>query len=116
MNSFLTGSQVYGKPRKDSDLDLVVLVSPETAAKLIKHSDLGKEPVRYGKLNLILCEDDIEFATWKVGTAQIYAERMVKKKPISAQLAKAMLDILRKAVGIADRNQSTREEGHADSD
>lgn len=72
--AFLTGSHAYGEPKKGSDVDLVIRVSSVVADKL-KELSGGKEPVRFGNLNLILCETDTEFAAWKVGTVQMSLEK-----------------------------------------
>lgn len=64
----LTGSHVYGSPRIDSDVDLVVLVDEETAKKLEDLSDRGTYPVKFGNLNLILVTDERSFKVWKEGT------------------------------------------------
>jgi hypothetical protein len=87
MRSFLTGSHIYGKPTKKSDIDLVVLVSLEDLKLLKKHADLviakhdeGKgssvpQPksasLRFGKLNLLALTDEAAFACWKLGTEKL---------------------------------------------
>ena len=67
----LTGSRVYGSPRIDSDVDLVVLVDKETAKKLEDLSDGGTYPVKFGTLNLILVTDERSFEVWKEGTEHL---------------------------------------------
>ena len=59
--SFLTGSRVYGTPSDQSDLDLVIRVSPEDMETLKKASDNGRLPIRFGKLNLICCVDEAHY-------------------------------------------------------
>lgn len=67
----LTGSHVYGSPRTNSDVDLVVLVDEETAKKLEDLSDRGTYPVKFGNLNLILVTDERSFEVWKEGTEHL---------------------------------------------
>lgn len=106
MNSFITGSEAYGKPRADSDIDLVILCSEFTKALLIKHSDLGNEPVRYNNLNLIVCTDDAEFAVWKVGTASCCNRKQKTGISLSSEKAASVLDDLFISIGMDRRQQS----------
>ncbi len=106
MNAFLTGSRIYGTVKPGSDVDLVLLVDEDTKQKLVALSDLGKEPVRFGKLNLILCTMEEEFAVWKVGTAQMKLRKSRDKVAYSSQEAKQCLDVLRQMVGVDDEGQS----------
>lgn len=73
MTAFLTGSRLYGQPTPESDVDLVIHMSPERAKKFMDALDpemlpkhmtpedrarygLGDQiTFRFGKLNLILC-------------------------------------------------------------
>lgn len=103
MRSFITGSHAYGLPQRDSDIDLVILCDEATKAKLLSRSedtetDLGKRVIRFGKLNVIACVDEREYAVWKVGTEACRAE----KEPVSRDDAKAFFDSLRAQVGIRD--------------
>ena len=66
MKSFLTGSHVYGKPTKDSDIDLVVRISLKDEERLIKLSDNQGLPIRFGNLNLIAATTDEDFAGWSL--------------------------------------------------
>jgi hypothetical protein len=70
---FITGSHAYGTPRPDSDIDLVTLVNPNDRDKLIQLSDSGKQPIRYGKLNIIACCSKARFDVWKEGTEKLMA-------------------------------------------
>lgn len=103
MLSFLTGSRVYGLSRRNSDIDLVILCDEATKGRLLSWSedaetDLGKRTIRFGKLNIIACVDEREYAIWKVGTEACRAE----KEPVSRENAKAFFDSLRSQVGIRD--------------
>lgn len=111
MNAFLTGSRVYGRPGPNSDIDLVVRVDPRLAGILRALSgatgiddDAGAKPVRFGKLNLILCETDEQYAVWAKGTAEMTGSG----KPFDKVAAKAVFDKYREAVGLLD----TYADGH----
>lgn len=101
MNAFITGSRTYGKPRPDSDIDLVIRVTPEEADTLREMSQSKGEPVRYGRLNLILCTTDIEYAMWNVGTEQIKL-----RGPHTREEAKEVFDSLRRLLDLTDEGQS----------
>src|SRR5437899_12858576 len=100
MRSFLTGSHVYGTPKPDSDIDLVVLVSPEHLAKLREFADAdykwnndyhtAKLSFRFGKLNLICCTNEIDFNVWKEGT-----EKLQEIQPVTREDAVALFTELR---------------------
>lgn len=62
LGAFVTGSQAYGTATKDSDIDLVCLVSSETKQQLIDLA--GGLPIRFGKLNLILETDTTKILAW----------------------------------------------------
>lgn len=96
-SSFLTGSQVYGKPTKDSDVDLVILMSPDEARRLNSFSDqkMRYDPDRYpdsflscrfGVLNILVCTDPKQFAAWFLGTNECSAS----KPKNTAQATKVM--------------------------
>lgn len=93
--AFLTGSHVYGRPRDDSDVDLVVLVSHadlKTLAKLlggeVESTQEEDEPTRYpagslsikdGRLNLIATSDPDRYEAWREGTKQLKARAPVDR-------------------------------------
>lgn len=112
MHAFITGSRAYGTPNAESDVDLVIRVDENTAAMLRKLSDKtteiaqkgAKTPVRFGNLNLILCETDDEWAVWRVGTTGM----MNDIETYDRVKAKAELDKLRTLVGIFDKADSER--------
>lgn len=76
MKAFLIGSHVYGEPRPDSDIDLVIRIDPKEAFKL---GDLGGwsggplTPIRFGKLNIIYAISDEQYECWVKGLADILA-------------------------------------------
>lgn len=68
MRSFVTGSWTYGTVHEESDVDLVIQVSPNDRRILEILADSTEKGVRFGNLNLIICETDDEMAMWKAGT------------------------------------------------
>lgn len=76
--SFLTGSRVYGTPRPDSDIDLVVLVTEEDLARLREVGTVRPQHTGYntfescslyfGNLNLIAVTKPDEYTAWLIGT------------------------------------------------
>lgn len=111
MNAFITGSRAYGSPRPNSDIDLVIRVDSRTRLMLETLSDnpktdkYGSVIVRFGRLNLLLCETDEEFATWVVGTNKMLVD---KRKGISTNRddAKNLFDMLRDMIGIQETGGS----------
>jgi len=108
---FLTGSRVYGTPRADSDIDLVVLVTPEELDKLALFADVKMEEMapfedryggdaeirrslRFGKLNMICVCEDQEYHVWKDGTA-LLAEKKKKTGPVTREEAVRLFEHLR---------------------
>ena len=101
MHAFITGSRAYGKHTSKSDIDLVIRVRPDMANKLRALSD-SEDNVRFGKLNLILCETDTEYAVWRMGTSQLMLDGTAHHK----REAKEVIDNLRSLVGVSDRYDS----------
>ena len=80
LDSFATGSRVYGTPREDSDFDLAVLLH-EGADELwkIANLDQGKgSSIRFGVLNLIAFTDRESFDKWRGVT-----EELAKRAPVT---------------------------------
>ena len=99
VNAFITGSHAYGKPTSRSDVDLVVRVSEANAAKLRKLAGVKEgQPIMFGKLNLVVCTDDTDFAIWKLGT-NILREKEV---PTGRLDAKEVFDELRGLLNVKD--------------
>lgn len=96
--AFLTGSQVYGIPREDSDVDLVVLMEPEQAAELadamgveVEREQVGRYPslqFTVGKLNLIVEADPALFDVWAKGTRLLLDRAPVTREEAVAEFAK----------------------------
>jgi len=64
MRAFLTGSQIYGNPSPESDVDLVIFTDQETVDKLVELSDNKSFPIKFGRLNLIITKNEAEYTTW----------------------------------------------------
>lgn len=112
---FVTGSHAYGKPRPDSDVDLVMYCSKETSNKLW---DLLGVPeswgnpsvdtsMRAGKLNIIYCLFIEEYEMWKKGTEELIAMRDRTGEPISREFARDYFADLRTKLNKAVRKPST---------
>lgn len=101
--AFVTGSRSYGKPRNESDIDLVVWCERETALALA--TILGDPGEDYGEgsvqvkvgdrdgdqpiLNLILVSDRKVWLAWQRGTAQLRDSRPATRD-VAIRLLKAM--------------------------
>lgn len=97
LNSFLTGSQVYGIPTENSDIDMVVLVT-ESDREILKNNSELSNKIIFGKLNLILLskevpEEVVRFHLWKQGT-----EDLIARRPVTRQYAIDYLD----SIGLDD--------------
>jgi hypothetical protein len=84
----VTGSHAYGTPREDSDIDLVVFVSPADMKKLIglesgadaeRYGSLAQVFLRFGNLNLICVDNDTDYDVWLKGTAALKARKPVTR-------------------------------------
>jgi predicted nucleotidyltransferase len=106
MNAFITGSRAYGTTKPNSDIDLVIRVDEETA-KILQLFSESKTAVRFGKVNLILCTTDEEYAVWLLGTMEM---KESVSKPFDKVAAKEIFDELRARVGVKDKAQSGKEE------
>lgn len=100
--SFLTGSRVYGTPREDSDIDLVVLVrhseiaileklSENTTDKVVCTSDkehgLSSGSFRFGQINLIAVTKPEHYDIWKRGTANLLSKKEALGRSITREEA-----------------------------
>jgi predicted nucleotidyltransferase len=109
--AFVTGSYAYGQPRADSDIDLVIFVDKGNDLSLLeRHGDspsdtdepglredyiaAGGTPVRFGKLNIIVCDCEAYFEVWRRGT-----EELKLRAPVSRDDAIEHMRQLRKAAG-----------------
>lgn len=97
MNAFITGSQIYGTPTPDSDVDLVVLMEPDAGFDLatLFGAEIERGKNNYpgaqflaGSLNIILCTDTDEFDIWQRGTCELEARKPVTRDEAKAHFAK----------------------------
>jgi hypothetical protein len=90
ISALFTGSRVYGRPTKESDLDLVLLVTHRERELLIKMADdvctnsyeVGEErsySLRFGKLNVIAVTDPVAFAVFQKATKKLKGEGAVDR-------------------------------------
>lgn len=82
LKAFATGSRVFGEPRQDSDLDLVILVDAFTLNLLQGMAEVDENAeatgyagavsacLRFGKLNIIATTEVSLYLAWKEGTEE----------------------------------------------
>ncbi len=95
--AFLTGSHVYGAPNDDSDVDVVIFCSKETAKRIQKllgnqgpsNYDGTVRTVKSGNLQLIMCDNARDMESWRCGTKTLSHVAPVTKE----QAEKAMTEI-----------------------
>lgn len=108
MKAFITGSNAYGKPTAESDLDLVVLMTERVRDKLLEFSDYPKGPnpiIRFGKLNIIGVTSELEAAVWLVSTKELETIKESGQTSTRKEAA-ALIDSLLESVGLGIRPQS----------
>lgn len=104
--AIVTGSRVYGIPKSDSDIDLVVLVTPAdlkrlmTVAGEVVGGSAGGErcieaSLRFGKLNLLCVTDPVAYHVWERGTRELR-----DNAPVTRDVAVAMFQLLQKHCGV----------------
>ena len=107
--AFITGSLAYGEPNEESDVDLVILLDSDSGLEdeeYLKHFSDAKPPqIRFGKLNLIVCYTETEYAYWKAATEMMRREKK-EGKPSNKKKAKQRLDWFREKLGLFDRGDS----------
>ena len=108
MKSILTGSYAYGKPTRESDVDIVILCDKETAEilndQLRPDSYFGRgnthpsvdNSVRQGRINLIIETQEKAFNVWVDGTERLMAQKPIKHKNVAIKL----FALLRKKAGV----------------
>lgn len=81
--AILGGSRAYGFPTEDSDWDLVVLVDPATAEKLLdafpSGANSGDGSIMAGNLNLLLAQSRGEYDVWVQGIEELKARAPVSR-------------------------------------
>lgn len=110
MKSLLTGSRVYGTPRKDSDIDIVILATPAEFQTFQRFSDdqgllseyHGPEEycsgprslnVKSGGINIVVFTDPREYDAWQEATGLLE-----RSAPVTRQTA---VDIIKGRVSRA---------------
>ena len=95
MNAFLTGSQVYGTPRQDSDLDVCILVAdPDICSAIAAVSDPGDGSMGslvFGRLNLNLFCGEAQFRAWRDATDEMKMEKAAGR-PVTRERAIVWID------------------------
>ena len=89
--AILTGSRVYGTPKEDSDIDLVVHISEAEILQLSQLADemssemylsTGSVSLRFGRLNLLCVAQREDYLRWEKGT-----EVLIAQKPVTRETA-----------------------------
>jgi len=83
-SSILTGSHVYGKPRPDSDMDIVMVLNEEALALLKSKADTwfglpNGDSLHFGHLNVIATTDEGIYRKWVAAMYAARSERPVTK-------------------------------------
>ncbi len=91
---FLTGSHAYGTPSADSDIDMVVWAEDARLRELLEGCGY---PIRFGKLNIIICDNESDWNIWVKGT-----EALKRVAPVDRETAVAFLQSL----GLSQTNQN----------
>lgn len=123
-HAFLTGSRVYGEPREDSDIDLVVQVTPKEYQKLLDQCSpppgsndpdyfrLGVFSLRFGKLNLICTTNHGEgpkhYEVWRKGTQLLKQKRKKAGFGVPREFACRLFDKLRAKAGLLESSKQTQ--------
>lgn len=113
MNAFITGSHAYGKPNKESDIDLVIRADYDVKRLLTKAGGVtvpGKKDVRgndyvtirFGPLNIVVCETDNSYAIWKIGTEALRERKEETGKSITKEEALKQFNELRELTSTQD--------------
>lgn len=96
MKAFITGSQAYGTPDANSDIDIVMFV--DSATKKLLMSLLPTALTDYngnvktfksGKVHLIVTDDQKTYTAWATATQALTAMR-----PVSREQAQAAIGVL----------------------
>lgn len=103
MEIIFTGSRVYGVPRQESDLDIVILCNATEYDMLrsvhvrndedghVLYPEGGGLNLRFGNLNIIATTDEAMFAAWKEGT-QFLKDMKYYDGPVTRDKAIAVLE------------------------
>lgn len=105
----LTGSQVYGAPRNDSDVDVVVMMpadviealqfllpefcGPTTDETISDRAlEMTQLSLKCGKINIVAVSSPDDLAAWKAGTSQLFDESRQHGSPCDRERA---IEVLR---------------------
>ena len=120
MSAFQTGSRVYGKPREDSDWDLVVKIPPSRAEAFLATlppamstkygARTGQVTLRFGTLNLILCTNRETYDAWWAAT-QMASARALANGPLEKDEAAQLFRNEFSRRGIEDVSSISRGSG-----
>jgi hypothetical protein len=93
MSAFLTGSQRYGTPCEESDIDLVVPMDEKELDLMVgacikagieieenEQYDEDSVCLRFGKLNLLLMSDSKKVKAWRNATDKLIEEKPVRRE------------------------------------
>jgi len=65
LKAFATGSRVYGRPKPDSDYDIVLWVTEEEKQQLISASESDDGlTIRFGPINIIAVTNATDYYHW----------------------------------------------------
>lgn len=85
---FLIGSHVYGTPRPDSDIDLVVRMTGKLAIRLYELAGVNPHmPLRFGSLNIIPAVTDEEYEAWMTGLREVLQLQEDSGEPVTREQA-----------------------------
>lgn len=107
MTAFITGSHAYGQPKPDSDIDLVVLLDPNTEdGKILQEQAEQKAPLKYGNLNIIPVSTQERYNGWLETTKQL---KSIKEKGVCLTREQAVTYFINnfKAIGISVFEEGT---------
>jgi hypothetical protein len=76
------------------------------AAQTLRQFSEGEKTVRFGKLNLILCYSDTEFAAWKMTTDRLKKVKAETGTTFDKVAAHAQFEKDRQAVGVGYKGDS----------
>lgn len=130
MKTLLTGSRVYGAPRADSDIDLVVLPETHTDRHVItsglmpylssrgsgdRNSPALEATFRVGDINIIVVATEQQFRVWDAGT-KLLEHRKNREGAQTRPVAAMVFRTIERAVFGRDSNgEATKEQQATDA-
>jgi hypothetical protein len=123
--ALFTGSRVYGRPKKKSDLDLVLLVSEEELRMLKKTADAVATRFQYegstasftfGRLNVIAVTDPVAFAVFEKATARLLDMKDANQRGVDRSVAVSVMENCRRRHGLHGRFAKTEDEEEVSGD